>query len=175
MTTKWMLPCAAALLLGACGGGEKAASESGGTNAQTAEAEPAAEQTAARVSACDIVTEADAERALGMKVKREGDPGAGSMVQTCSYAADTQELTKLQNAVSVSLTPYPVSSLMPAEERQRLGSVPIEGLGDEALFTESAGLMVTKGQTTATYLMMGNGYDRRAVLTELARATVDRF
>jgi hypothetical protein len=171
-----MLPCAAALMLGACGGGEKAASKnSGGTNAQAAGAEPATAPTAARVSACDILTESDAERALGMKVKREGDPGSGSMVQTCSYAADTEELTKLQNAVSVSLTPYPISSLMPAEERQRLGSVPVEGLGDEALFTETAGLMVTKGQTTATYLMMGTGYDRKAVLTELARATVDRF
>ncbi|MEO7540965.1 MAG: hypothetical protein ABIS66_03345, partial [Sphingomicrobium sp.] len=85
---------AAALLLAACGsnGGDKTA----------AGAERAVTPATASWKACDILTEADAARALGHPVKKLAATGGAAGLDICQYGYQGEKLTDMGQA-SVTL------------------------------------------------------------------------
>ena len=143
-------------------------------NAARAPRAPAATATAAP-RACDVLLEADAEKALGRKVQRLPNDGGPAGLDICQYGYQGERLADAGN-VSVTLQPVDIASLRKGVVDAGGKPEPVDGLGDSAFWTADYGLYVGKGDRTAIYLLGAGGMtDAKAGSIALARATSSRF
>lgn len=157
----------AALLVAGCG--SKPVEES----ADDRSAAPAA-ATAAKSSACDILTQAEAEAALGHAVTRRANAGGGGL-DICQYGYEGQDMMDRGN-VSVTVQPVDIATLKQAVARGGVDFEPVPGLGDDAYYSREAGLYVGKGNRTAIYRLGKMGLsDARETTIELARTTAGKL
>ena len=163
--TVWPFSASLALLLAlpACG-------ESPSTPAQTTETAAASD-----VRACDVLTKADAEKALGKAVQLLPNDGGPAALDICQYGYHGERLADVGN-VSVTLQPVDIASVRKGVVDSGETPEPVDGLGDSAFWSPNYGLYVGKGDRTAIYLLGANGMtDAKARSIELARATLGRF
>lgn len=153
------------LLLASCGGG----GDKSGNSAAPAAA------VASGTAACDVLTEADAERALGHKVTKLPATGGAAGFDICQYGWDGERIADTGN-VSVTVHPNPIADFRKSVGDSGMKMEPVAGVGDEAFWAEGVGLYVGKGGRTALYIIGGKGVaDQKAAATELARSTVSRL
>ncbi|TFI56503.1 hypothetical protein E2493_19835 [Sphingomonas parva] len=154
------------LALTACG-------DSASSDAATKPVEAAAKTAAPR--ACDVLTSADAEKALGRAVQRLPNDGGPAGLDICQYGYQGERIADAGN-VSVTLQPVDIASLRKGVVDAGGTPEPVVGLGDSAFWTADYGLYVGKGNRTAIYLLGAGGMaDAKARSIELARATSGRF
>jgi hypothetical protein len=141
---------AAALCAGAltgCGGSSKAAGSGEGGGASTTLAPVSLPADLAQRPACDLVTQAEVEAAVGGKVtagKGETQPARSVCGFTLVAAAD-------QSVVIVSISSSGVPAAFEASRSQAVGSQPVTA-GDQAFVTGTQGL-VRKGNTMVAILV----------------------
>lgn len=128
-------------------------------------------------SACDLLTKADAERALGRPVEKLPASGGPGGLDICQYGYQGERLTDTGQA-TVTVQPLDLASLKQGVVGQGYSTEPVFGLGDEAFWSAEAGLHVGKGERSAIYLVGSGDADaasnkQRAI--DLARATVGRL
>lgn len=125
--------------------------------------------------ACDVLTEADAEKALGREVARLPNDGGPAGLDICQYGYQGEKLADMGN-VSVTVQALDLASVKSGAEAQGYKFEAVPDLGDEAYYSADIGLYVGKGQRTAIYLIAANGMDDpRAEAIALARDTVGRL
>lgn len=166
----WVPIGLAGLALCGCGGGEQAPAEEGNAAA------PAATASAAP-AACDVLTQADAAKALGRDVQRMESEGGPAGLDMCQYGYQGEGMMDMGQA-TVTVQPVDLASLKAGVVGQGFAVEPVAGLGDEAFWSPEAGLYVGKGQRSAIYLVGVGGSDpaadrQRAI--DLAKATVARL
>ncbi|HEX2763296.1 MAG TPA: hypothetical protein VHM92_05555 [Allosphingosinicella sp.] len=158
-----IFPCL--LMLAACGGD--------GGNSLASGTDVAA--GAAASTACTILTEADAEKALGHKVTRLPATGGPAGLDICQYGWEGERIAETGN-VSVTVHPNPISDFRKSVAEAGMGVETVSGVGDDAFWAKEAGLYVGKSNRTAIYLIGGAGIsDNRAAAVELARETARRL
>ena len=163
LASKWQRSAWLMLLAAtACGEGDGPASK--------------AQASASRqVRACDVLTRADAETALGHAVEQLPNDGGPAGLDICQYGYQGERLTDGGN-VSVTLKPVDIASLRKAVDETGASTEPVPGLGDSAFWTPDYGLYVGKGNQTAIYLLGAGGMsDAKARSVALAQATSSRF
>lgn len=141
---------------------------------------PAAENgiaEAAAPPACSVVSEEDAERTFGRDARRLPNEGGPSGLDICQYGYEGEQLMDTGN-LSVTVQPVDLASLRRGLEEQGFSVEPVEGIGDQAFWSNEAGLYVGKGGRSAIYLVGIGGAgesDNKAKAFELARATVGKL
>ena len=154
--------------LSACG---ESAPASGNAATETA-ATPAASGGAA---ACDVLTQADAEKALGQTVQRLPNDGGPAGLDICQYGYQGERIADAGN-VSLTLQPVDLASLRKGITDAGGTVEPVEGLGDGAFWSPDYGLYVGKGNRTGIYLIAAGGMaDAKARAVALGQATIGRF
>ena len=136
---------------------------------------PVSETTAsaASSSACNILTQADAEAALDHPVSRRTDAGGGGL-HICRYGYEGEAMDR--GNVSVTVQPVDIATLKQAVTASGTVFEPVPGLGDEAYYSREAGLYVGKGSRTAIYRLGKGGLsDAREATIALARATAGKL
>ena len=134
---------------------------------------PAAAATASK--ACDVLTPADASKALGRPVENLQNPGGAAGQDICQYGYQGERIADMGN-VSVTVHPVDLASVIEGARAQGFALEPVEGLGDAAWYSPEVGLYVGKGQRTAHYLLAANGMgDPKGKVIALARDTVGRL
>jgi len=159
-----------AFVAAACGG-----SGSDGSEPVAGEAETAA--AAAAPKACNLLTRADAEKALGREVQQLPNDGGPAGLDICQYGYQGERMMDAGNA-SVTVQPVDIASLRKGVEEQGYAVEEVAGLGDSAFWSNDVGLYVGKGNRTAIYLVRVGGEGEaqskeRAIA--LAKATVARL
>ena len=162
---------AAALLLGACSGG--------GDNHSDNDVQPeqARAASAGAAKACDILTEAAAEQALGRDATKMESTGGPMGLDMCQYGYQGERVMDTGQA-TLTIQPVDIGSLRKGVTDQGWTAEPVEGLGDEAFWSKDAGLHVGKGNRTAIYLVGVGGEDEAKAKDRalgLARATVAKL
>lgn len=164
----WFSIGLAGLALAGCGGPDSAPANDG-----------AAVETAAAsgAKACDVLTQADAARALGREVTKMATDGGPAALDMCQYGYQGERMMDTGQA-TVTVQPVDLASLRKGVADQGFAVEPVAGLGDEAFWSEQAGLHVGRGNRSAIYLVGVGGADpadnkQRAI--DLARATVARL
>ena len=167
----WVSIGLAGLALCGCSGGEQAPAEEG-------DAAPAADTAASTApAACDVLTQADAARALGRDVQKMESGGGPAGLDMCQYGYQGERMMDMGQA-TLTVQPVDLASLKEGVVGQGYSVEPVAGLGDEAFWSPEAGLYVGKGQRSAIYLVGVGGSDpaadkQRAI--DLAKATVARL
>ena len=138
--------------------------------------EPAAANLAsAGVRACDVLTQADAEKALGHKVEQLPSSGGPAGLDLCQYGYQGERIADTGN-VTVTLKPVDIGSLRQGVVDAGGSAEAVPGLGDSAFWSADYGLYVGKDNRTAIYLIGGRGItDPKASAIALAGAPVARF
>ena len=159
----------AALLVAGCGSEQpRESAEAGSTPPLTGTA-----ASAGSASACDILTQADAEAALGHAVTRRADAGGGGL-DICRYGYEGEAMDR--GNVSVTVQPVDIATLTQAVAASGTSYEPVPDLGDEAYYSREAGLYVGKGGRTAIYRLGKGGLaDSRDATIALARATAGKL
>lgn len=135
---------------------------------------PAATASADAV-ACDVLTQADATKALGRPVQRLDNDGGPAGLDICQYGYQGERLTDMGN-VSITVQPLDLASVKSGAEAQGFGFEAVPALGDQAFYSADVGLYVGKGNRTAIYLLAANGMtDPKGKVIALARETVGRL
>lgn len=167
----------AALLVASCGSNptqESADSRSIGAGAPTASAPNDKPSPATAASACDILTQAKAEAALGHAVTRNAEAGGGGL-DICRYGYVGQDMMDRGN-VSLTIQPEDIATLKSAVEKGGVAFESVPELGDNAYYSREAGLYVGKGGRTAIYRLGKLGQsDAREATIALARATTGQL
>lgn len=162
---------AAALVLAACGSGGEA--PPGGESASGSS--EASQGSGAK--ACDILTEAAAEQALGRDSSRLESDGGPMGYDICQYGYQGERMMDTGQA-TVTVQPVDIGSLREGVEAQGYAIEPVEGLGEAAFWSKDSGLHVGKGNRTAIYLVGVGGesdeQNKQRALA-LARATVAKL
>ena len=159
------LPLLGFALLAGCGD-KSAGNASGGA--------PSASASASAPAACSVLTEADAEKALGHKVKKLPATGGAGGFDICQYGWEGEHIADTGN-VSVTVHANPLSDFRKSVGASGMAMEPVAGVGDGAFWTP-AGLYVGKGSRTGLYIIGGAGIaDQKAAAVALAKATVDRL
>ena len=171
MTRSTLWRISAAWLLGAglaaCGG-DAPSPDNGATTAEAA-------APAAATRACDVLTQADAEKALGQKVQRLDNDGGPAGLDICQYGYQGERIADAGN-VSVTVQPVDLASLRKGVIDAGGTAEPVAGLGEGAFWSPDYGLYVGKGNRTGIYLIAAGGMaDARARAIALGQATVGRF
>lgn len=160
---------AAALVLAACG--------SGGDAPAADKVEAARQAAAPGAKACDILTEAAAEQALGRDSSRLESDGGPMGYDICQYGYQGERMMDTGQA-TVTVQPVDIGSLREGVEAQGYAIEPVEGLGEAAFWSKDSGLHVGKGNRTAIYLVGVGGesdeQNKQRALA-LARATVAKL
>jgi len=155
----------------ACSNNSKPAAQDGGSTAE----DGAALTPAAGSKACDVLAQADAEKALGRAVEKLDNQGGAAGQDICQYGYQGERLVDMGN-VSVTVEPVDLASVIEGAKAQGYVLEPVEGVGDAAWYSADVGLYVGKGQRTAHYLLGANGMsDPKTKLIALARDTVGRL
>jgi len=155
----------------ACSDTSKPAAQDGGSTAE----DGAPLTSTAGSKACDILTRADAEEALGRAVEKLDNQGGAAGQDICQYGYQGERLTDMGN-VSVTVEPVDLASVIEGAKAQGYVLEPVEGVGDAAWYSTDVGLYVGKGQRTAHYLLGANGLgDPKPKLIVLATETVGRL
>lgn len=160
----------ASLLVAGCGQQESKLS-----NATEPATQPSGPAVAAK--ACDILTQADASKALGRDVTKLDASGGAGGYDICQYGYQGERMMDSGN-VSVTVHPVDLASLKQGVLAEGYKPEPVPGVGDEAFWTREAGLYVGKGNRSAIYLLgIGGASDEqnRAKAIELAKATIGRL
>ena len=163
--TRLAVALGAGVLLASCQGEEQAP--------------PAKTETAASAGAraCDILTEAAAEKALGRDAGKLGASGGPAGLDICQYGYQGERIMDNGQA-TLTIHPVDIGSLRKGVTDQGWTVEPVAGLGEEAFWSKDAGLYVGKGNRTAIYLVGVGGESveqskKRALA--LATATVGRL
>ena len=123
--------------------------------------------------ACDLLTEADAEKALGHKVTKLAATGGAAGYDICQYGWEGEHIADTGN-VSITLHSNPIADFRKSVGAAGMKVETVPGLGDDAFWAE--GLYVGKGGRTALYIVGGKGIsDQKAAAIGLARSTVGRL
>lgn len=159
-----------AAVVGGCGDGD-------GHSDNNIQPEQAAVAAAGAAKACDILTEAAAEQALGRDSARLETDGGPMGYDMCQYGYQGERMMDTGQA-TLTVQPVDIGSVRQGVESQGYSVEPVEGLGDQAFWSKDAGLHVGKGNRTAIYLVgVGGESDeknkQRAIA--LARATVAKL
>ncbi len=156
----------AAAVAGCGGPGKDSRGASGGS----------AEQTVAPGSrACDILTKADAEKALGRQAAKLDNSGGAAGYDICQYGYQGERIADSGN-VSVTVHPVDIGSMRKGVADEGYSMDPVAGLGDEAFWSKEAGLYVGKGKRTAIYILgIGGESDTKDKTIELAKSTISRL
>ena len=126
---------------------------------------------------CEVLTQADAAKALGHEVQRLENDGGPANLDICQYGYEGERMMDTGNA-SVTIHPIDIGSLRKGVTDQGFTAEPVSGLGDEAFWSKEAGLYVGKGNHTAHYLAAVGGENDeqgKARVLKLAQATVSRL
>ena len=149
--------------------------DSGPASENAPAAATAAKAPRAAARACDVLTRADAEKALGKAVQRLPNDGGPAGLDICQYGYQGERIADAGN-VSLTLQPVDIASLRKGVIDAGGTTESVEGLGDSAFWSPDYGLYVGKGQSTGIYLLAdGSMADARERAIALARATSDRF
>ena len=125
--------------------------------------------------ACDVLTQADAARALGRPVEKLDNQGGAAGQDICQFGYQGERLTDMGN-VSVTVEPVDLASVVEGAKAQGYVLEPVEGVGDAAWYSADVGLYVGKGQRTAHYLLGANGMDDpKGKVIALAKETAGRL
>jgi hypothetical protein len=155
----------------ACSDNGKPAVQDGGSTAE----DGAPFTRTAGSKACDLLTWADAEKALGRAVAKLDNQGGSAGQDICQYGYQGERLTDMGN-ISVTVEPVDLASVIEGAKAQGYVLEPVEGVGDAAWYSADVGLYVGKGQRTAHYLLGANGLaDPKPKLVALAKETVGRL
>lgn len=155
-----------------------AAAGCGGPGEPSANQPEAVEQSAGEApSACEILTEEEAAKALGREVEKLPASGGPAGLDICQYSYQGERLIDTGQA-TLTIQPVDLASLRKGVLGEGYSAEPVAGLGDDAFWSEEAGLYVGKGNRTAIYLVGIGGADpavnkQRAI--DLAKATVGRL
>lgn len=147
-----------------------------GDSTPAAKAPASAESSAAAgARACDVLTQADAEQALGKPVRPMPNDGGPAGLDLCQYGYQGERIADAGN-VSLTLQPVDIASLRKGVTDAGGTAEPVAGLGDSAFWSADYGLYVGKGDRTGIYLLAAGGMtDARERVIALARATSGRF
>lgn len=157
-----------AMVVSSCGQADQQTTD----NARGAQKQSA---TPANVKACDILTEADAEKALGRDAKRLPNDGGPAGLDICQYGFEGERIMDTGN-VSLTVQPVDFASMKKGVTDQGYSIEPIPDVGDQAFWSKDVGLYVGKGNRTAIYLLaIGAEKESRERTVDLARATVERL
>ncbi|MEO5972691.1 MAG: hypothetical protein ABIP91_04935 [Sphingomicrobium sp.] len=130
---------------------------------------------AATTKACDLLTPADAQAALGREVERLPNDGGPAGLDICQYGYQGERLADT-GQVSVTVQPVDIASVKAGAQAQGYVLEPVSGIGDEAYYSREIGLYVGKGDRTAIYLLGAGGLkDAKERSIALARATAGRL
>ena len=166
----WVSIGIAGIALAGCGAADSPpANDSAAAEAETADASGA--------KACDVLTQADAAKALGRDVTKMATDGGPAALDMCQYGYQGERMMDMGQA-TVTVQPVDLASLRKGVSDQGFAVEPVAGLGDEAFWSEQAGLYVGRGNRSAIYLVGVGGADpadnkQRAI--DLAKATVARL
>lgn len=145
----------------------------GSNGAEQDKATPTA--LASRSKACDILTQADAARALGRPVNKLDATGGVARLDICQYGYQGEKLLDTGHA-SVTLHDSPIAALKKGVVAEGYDAEEIGGIGDEAFWSHQSGLYVGKGGRTAIYVVGGgNIKDSKGPTVALAQATAGRI
>ena len=134
-----------------------------------------AEAPAAKSTACDLLTPAEARAALGRDVERLSSAGGPAGLDICQYGYRGGRLAD-SGTVSVTVQPVDIASVKAGAHAQGYVLEPVSGIGDEAYYSREIGLYVGKGNRTAIYLLGAEGLkDAKERSIALARATSGRL
>lgn len=137
--------------------------------------QPVAQAAANQSQACDILTKADAEKALGHEAAKLQTTGGAAGYDICQYGYQGERMMDTGN-VSVTVHPVDIASMRKGVADQGYSIEPVNGLGDESFWSKEAGLYVGKGNRTAIYLLgIGGVADTKDKTIELAKSTVGRL
>lgn len=158
----------AGLALPGCGGSDAPAAN---------DAAPADAAAARSAGACDVLTQADAAKALGRDVEKLPANGGPAGLDMCQYGYQGERMMDV-GQVTLAIHPVDLASVKQGVLEQGFETEPVPGLGDQAFWSDEAGLYVGKGNRAAIYLVGVGGADpaankQRAI--ELAEATIGRL
>ncbi len=143
--------------------------------AATAAASPAPAAAPASAKACDVLTEADAEKALGHDADRLPNDGGPAALDICQYGYQGERIMDAGN-VSVTVHPVDFASMKKGVTDAGYSVEPVDGLGDQAFWSSDVGLYVGKGNRTAIYLLgIGSEKADKDRTIALAKATLSRL
>ena len=149
----------------------------GGSDAERSDAAQGTAAAAGAAKACDILTEADAEKALGRDANKLEASGGPAGLDVCQYGYQGERIMDTGQA-TLTLQPVDIGSLRKGVTDQGWTVEPVPGLGAEAFWSKDAGLYVGKGNRTGIYLVgVGGESDEqnRQRAIDLARATVGKL
>src|SRR5687768_7964429 len=126
----WVSIGIAGLALAGCGGSD-AAPANDSVAAETADASSA--------KACDVMTQADAAKALGREVTKMASDGGPAALDMCQYGYQGERMMDTGQA-SVTVQPVDLASLKKGVTDQGFAVEPVAGVGDEAFWSPEAGL-----------------------------------
>ena len=145
----------------------------GSNGAEQDKAAPTA--SASGTKACDILTQADAAKALGRPVKKLEATGGAVRLDICQYGYQGEKLLDMGHA-SVTLHDAPIAALKQGVVAEGYDAEEIGGIGDEAFWSHQSGLYVGKGGRTAIYVVgAGDIKDSKGPTVALAQATAGRI
>jgi hypothetical protein len=146
------------VLVGGCGSGDNS-TEASGVEQSTASSGPSAADPVSSTTtptsdsggteagdACDIVSDEVAAEVLGIEIQRR-EPHTDATYKTLSCIKGTERATDMSKVsyVSVSILPGAGSMLLD-QASSEAGSVPVSGLGDEAVYLPGTGaLLISDG------------------------------
>lgn len=157
-----------AAVLGGCGQPSSPTGNNGATETGTAVATSGSE-------ACEVLTQADAGRALGREVKKFDATGGAAGLDICQFGYEGEKLMDA-GQVSVTIMPADLASMRAGLEREKATIEEVAGVGDAAIYTPEFGLYVGKGNRTAVYILGAGGMtDGKERTIALAKATVGRL
>jgi hypothetical protein len=126
-------------------------------------------------TACEVLTNESAAKALGRDVEKLDSSGGPSGLDICQYGYQGERLADMGN-VSVTVHPVDLASVIEGATAQGYKLEPVAGLGDAAWYSADVGLYVGKGQRTAHYLLAANGMeDPKGKIIALANDTIGRL
>ena len=169
MKLHWL---AAALAVSGCGGSND--NPTGSADQTTTDVQVAAAEVP---KACDVLTQADAAKALDHEVKQLPNDGGPANLNICQYGYEGERIMDSGNA-SVVVEPVDIGTLRTSVTGQGYTTEPVAELGDGAFWSKEVGLYVGKGNRTAHYLIAVGGENEAQGKTraiELAKATVGRL
>lgn len=156
------------LALAACGS-QPASDETGSA--------PSTSAASAAPAACDILTQADAAKALGRPVDKLAADGGPAGLDICQYGYQGERMMDMGQA-TLTVQPVDIASLRKGVVEQGFAAEPVTGLGDSAFWSPEAGLYVGKGNRSAIYLVGVGGADpaaNKASAIALAQATIGKL
>lgn len=132
-------------------------------------------KAASQARACDILTEADAAKALGRNVTKLDASGGAAGLDICQFGYQGEKLLDM-GQVSVTLHAVDLASMKQGVAAQNYAVEPVAGVGDSAFYSKDVGLYVGKGNRTAIYLLGAGGMgDAKERSIALAKDTANRF